>query len=139
MGSSNCDREIIKRSMNLIIADDSAVLLARLVEFAKRAGHNVVATCKTADEVVLLCEQHVPDLAIVDVVMPNSSPSGYANGYDAALEIRKKQTANRVLLLTSATVGERRMKELCELGIDYWAKPIREKAFVDRIAQIAAS
>jgi len=68
----------------VIVADDSAVIREGVVRILGAGGANVVAQARTADELLTLVDEHVPDLAIVDIRMPPSDTAGLR----AAVRIR---------------------------------------------------
>jgi DNA-binding NarL/FixJ family response regulator len=63
----------------------------------ERAGMEVVAEAADGLEAVRLAEKHKPDVAVLDVVMPN------LNGLDAARQIMQKVPSTRTALLTMQT------------------------------------
>ncbi len=68
----------------MIVADDSAVIREGVVRILGAGGADVVAQARTADELLTLVDEHVPDLAIVDIRMPPSDTAGLR----AAVRIR---------------------------------------------------
>ncbi len=80
----------------IVIADDVSSERQLIQKVLTDAGHTVVAT---ADGVSALAavEEHTPDLAILDVVMPGKS------GFDVCRAIKKSESVGEVpvILLTS--------------------------------------
>ena len=70
--------------MRVIVADDSAVIREGVVRILGESGADVVAQARTADELLALVDDLVPDLAIVDIRMPPSDTAGLR----AAVRIR---------------------------------------------------
>ena len=68
----------------MIVADDSAVIREGVVRILGEGGADVVAQARTADELLSLVDDLVPDLAIVDIRMPPSDTAGLR----AAVRIR---------------------------------------------------
>jgi DNA-binding NarL/FixJ family response regulator len=68
----------------VIVADDSAVIREGVVRILGEGGADVVAQARTADELLSLVDDLVPDLAIVDIRMPPSDTAGLR----AAVRIR---------------------------------------------------
>jgi DNA-binding NarL/FixJ family response regulator len=56
--------------MRIVIAEDSAVVRAGLVEILADSGHEVVAAVGNADDLLAAVDEHHPDAAVVDVRMP---------------------------------------------------------------------
>jgi DNA-binding NarL/FixJ family response regulator len=71
-------------AVRVIVADDSAVIREGVVRILGAGGADVVAQARTADELLTLVDEHVPDLAIVDIRMPPSDTAGLR----AAVRIR---------------------------------------------------
>lgn len=70
--------------MRVIVADDSAVIREGVVRILAAGGADVVAQARTADELLALVDELVPDLAVVDIRMPPSDTAGLR----AAVRIR---------------------------------------------------
>jgi DNA-binding NarL/FixJ family response regulator len=68
----------------VIVADDSAVIREGVVRILGEGGADVVAQARTADELLALVDDLVPDLAVVDIRMPPSDTAGLR----AAVRIR---------------------------------------------------
>lgn len=70
--------------MRVIVADDSAVIREGVVRILGNSGADVVGQARTADELLSLVEELVPDLAVIDIRMPPSDTGGLR----AAVRIR---------------------------------------------------
>jgi DNA-binding NarL/FixJ family response regulator len=70
--------------MRVIVADDSAVIREGVVRILTEGGADVVAQARTADELLALVDELVPDIAVVDIRMPPSDTAGLR----AAVRIR---------------------------------------------------
>jgi len=69
--------------MRIVIAEDSAVVRAGLVEILADRGHEVVAAVGNAEDLRAAVDEHQPDVTVVDVRMP----PGYTDeGLRAAIE-----------------------------------------------------
>jgi DNA-binding NarL/FixJ family response regulator len=71
-------------AMRVIVADDSAVIREGVVNILGTGGATVVGQARTADELLALVDELVPDLAVVDIRMPPSDTAGLR----AAVRIR---------------------------------------------------
>ena len=58
------------RSARILVAEDEAIIRLDLVEMLKDAGYTVVAEATNGVEAISLAKLHEPDLAILDVKMP---------------------------------------------------------------------
>lgn len=94
--------------MRLIIAEDSVLLRAGLERLLIDAGHEIVASLGTAEELVYKASSLQPDLAIVDVRMP---PTFTDEGIRAATLLRAQHPDVAILVL-SQYVEERYASEL---------------------------
>jgi DNA-binding NarL/FixJ family response regulator len=56
--------------MRIVIAEDSAVVRAGLVEILADRGHEVVAAVGNAEDLLVAVDEHQPDVTVVDVRMP---------------------------------------------------------------------
>ncbi len=94
--------------MRLMIAEDSVLLRAGLERLLTDAGHEIVASIGTADDLVRLALELAPDLSIIDVRMP---PTFTDEGIRAAVQLRQQSPDTPVLVL-SQYVEERYASEL---------------------------
>jgi serine/threonine-protein kinase PknK len=86
--------------LDLVLADDAALMRQALAELLERAGMHVVAQAGNAPSLLHAVERHQPDVAIIDIRMP---PTQHAEGIRAALHIRQQFPAVGILLLSTYT------------------------------------
>src|SRR5947207_15575021 len=83
--------------MRIVIAEDSAVVRAGLVEILADRGHQVVAAVGDAEARLAAVDEHQPDVTVVDVRMP----PGYTDeGLRAAIAIRRDHPGIGVLVFS---------------------------------------
>ena len=83
--------------MRIVIAEDSAVVRAGLVEILADSGHEVVAAVGNADDLIAAVHERHPHAAVVDVRMP----PGYTDeGLRAAIAIRREHPTTGVLVFS---------------------------------------
>jgi DNA-binding NarL/FixJ family response regulator len=83
--------------MRIVIAEDSAVVRAGLVEILADRGHDVVAAVGDAEALRAAVGEHLPDVTVVDVRMP----PGYTDeGLRAAIAIRRDHPGVGVLVFS---------------------------------------
>jgi DNA-binding NarL/FixJ family response regulator len=83
--------------MRIVIAEDSAVVRAGLVEILADRGHDVAAAVGDAEALRAAVAEHHPDVAVVDVRMP----PGYTDeGLRAAIAIRRDHPGIGVLVFS---------------------------------------
>ena len=129
--------------MRIVIAEDSAMIRAGLVEVLAKYGHEVVADVGDAETLRAAIERHHPDVTVVDVRMP----PGYTDeGLRAAIALRRDYPGLGVLVF-SQYIETRYAADLlgaasgqAAAGVGYLLKDrvadVRE--FVDALSRIAA-
>jgi DNA-binding NarL/FixJ family response regulator len=80
------------------LADDSVLLREGIAALLEEAGFDVVGQAGTAEDLLTLIDEALPDVAIVDIRMP---PTKTDEGLQAAREIRRRQPRIGVLILSS--------------------------------------
>jgi DNA-binding NarL/FixJ family response regulator len=83
--------------MRVIVADDSAVIREGVVRILGAGGASIVGQARSADELLSLVDELVPDLAVVDIRMPPSDTGGLR----AAVRIRDDYRGRVGVLLLS--------------------------------------
>lgn len=105
--------------LRLVIADDESIIRLDLKETLQRMGHEVIAEAGDGRTAVDLVRRHRPDLAILDVKMPE------VDGVDAAKEISAERLAP-VLLLTAYSQQDL-VRRAMDAGVfAYVVKPFTE-------------
>jgi response regulator NasT len=105
--------------LRVVIADDESIIRLDLKETLQRMGHEVIAEAGDGKTAVELVRRHKPDLAILDVKMPEM------DGVDAAKEISNERLAP-VLLLTAYSQQDL-VRRAMEAGVfAYVVKPFTE-------------
>jgi DNA-binding NarL/FixJ family response regulator len=123
MSQDDADR----RAVRIVLAEDSLLLREGLVRLFDEAGFVTVGAYGDADALLAEVAELQPDLAVLDVRMP---PTFRDEGVRAALELRRRQPAVGILLL-SQYVEETYAVELLaagDSGVGYLLK--------DRLASI---
>ena len=129
--------------MQIVIAEDSAVVRAGLAEILADRGHEVVAAVGNAADLLAAVAEHHPDAAVVDVRMP----PGYTDeGLRAAITIRRDHPQTGVLVF-SQYIETRYTADLLgaasgrgAAGVGYLLKDrvADVSEFVDALARVAA-
>jgi DNA-binding NarL/FixJ family response regulator len=129
--------------MRIVIAEDSAMIRAGLVEVLIKYGHDVVADVGDAEALRAAIERHRPDVAVVDVRMP----PGYTDeGLRAAIALRRDYPGLGVLVF-SQYIETRYAADLlgaasgqAAAGVGYLLKDrvADVSEFVDALSRIAA-
>ena len=83
--------------MRVVVADDSLLVRAGIVSLLRDAGIDVVAQASNADELLRDVDEHLPDVAIVDIRMP---PDFTDEGVRAAQELRARHPGIAIVILS---------------------------------------
>jgi DNA-binding NarL/FixJ family response regulator len=84
--------------LRVALADDSVLLREGIAALLEESGFHVVGQAGTADDLLALIDEALPDVAIVDIRMP---PTKTDEGLQAAREIRRRHQRIGVLILSS--------------------------------------
>jgi DNA-binding NarL/FixJ family response regulator len=85
--------------MRVVIADDSALLREGLSRLLAEAGVEVCASVPDAESLMTAVDEHVPDVAVVDIRM---APTYTHEGAAAAVQLRADHPSLGILLLSQA-------------------------------------
>lgn len=114
-------------SLRILIADDESLRVMSLKGQLETLGHKVVAEASNGKEAVRLAEELRPDLAILDIKMPEM------DGIEAARQI----TATRpipIILLTAYSERELAERAASANVSAYLMKPVSEQDLLPAIA-----
>lgn len=121
----------ILRDVRILIAEDETIIRLDLRDLLERSGHEVVAEARDGVEAVALAREHEPELAVMDVKMPN------LDGIEAAKRILEERPIPIVML--TAYGQEELVGRAVEAGVfGYLVKPFREQDLVPAIATARA-
>jgi len=125
--------------MRIVIAEDDSLLREGLALLLKAEGLDVVSTVANATDFLTAIDEHVPDVAIVDVRM---SPTHTDEGIVAAVEARRRQPGLAVLVL-SAYVEQAFVTDLFTTGSARLGYLLKERVgrveeFLDALRRVAA-
>ena len=114
-------------SVIYIVEDDSNIREIETIAL-KNSGH-IVQSFETAKEFYRRVEERVPDLVILDVMLPDES------GYDIVKRIRKTPAIKRVpvIMVTAKTQEIDMIKGLDDGADDYIKKPFSIMELISRV------
>ena len=113
-------------AVRILVAEDETIIRLDLVEMLQRAGLDVCAEARDGEEAVALAREHGPDLAIMDVKMPN------LDGIEAARRILDERPIP-IVMLTAYGQSEL-VARAVEAGVfGYLVKPFREQDLLPAI------
>ncbi len=116
----------------LIVDDSEVVLMSEQMIFRGGNGKYDVIVARDGDEAVVKATEELPDLILMDVVMPRM------NGFDACREIRSQKATQAIPIIMVTTRGE---ADQVETGYargcnDYITKPINAVELVEKIKNL---
>jgi DNA-binding NarL/FixJ family response regulator len=129
--------------MRIVIAEDSAVLRAGLIEVLADRGHEVVAAVGDADALRAAVAEHHPDVTVVDVRMP---PTHTDEGLRAAVALRRDHPGLGVLVFSQyietsyaeELLGARSRGGAAGVGYLLKDRVVDVAEFTDALARVAA-
>jgi len=117
----------------VLIVDDSPSQLVGIKKIVEGLGHEVI-TAEDGASGVEVAKRELPDLVLMDVVMPN------LNGFQATRQISKDPTTCHipVILVTTKDQDTDRMWGMRQGAKAYLTKPIKESELESTINQFLA-
>jgi DNA-binding response OmpR family regulator len=119
----------MKRSV--LVVDDEPNIVLSLEFLLKQAGYEV-RVARSGEAAVKAVAERVPDLVVLDVMMPT------LDGYHVCETIRAdpKLRSVRILMLTAKSRDVEREKALALGADDYITKPFSTRELVERVKTI---
>ncbi len=117
---------------SIIVIDDDPYVRDVVAAALRLYGKYQVYEASDGDEGLSLCIDHAPDLAIVDVSMPQM------NGYQVVRALRGDPATSHmpIIMLTARTMPRDRMTGLYSGADLYLEKPVRPLQLIEAIAQV---
>ena len=117
----------------ILVIDDDVNLLKMLDLMLQRAGHQVVLAADGAEGIEMAVKDP-PDLAIVDVMMPEMS------GHEICRQLRARPATveTPILILTARSQPADREAALQSGATDYMAKPVSPKDLAAKVDELLA-
>ncbi|HKR99545.1 MAG TPA: response regulator [Candidatus Dormibacteraeota bacterium] len=115
----------------VLVADDDEDILALVSLQLERAEMDVIRA-SNGDEALALALEHVPDLAVLDVMMPG------LNGYQVVEKLRHEDRTHPIpLILLTARAGGADAKYGYQVGADdYIKKPFSPHELRERVQSL---
>lgn len=115
----------------IVVADDDADIRDLVVFKLQQSGHEVVSVADGA-AAVEACREHLPDLAVLDVMMPGMS------GFDACRALRQEPAlAGIPVILLTARAQESDIEQGFNVGADdYVVKPFSPRELASRVTAV---
>jgi DNA-binding response OmpR family regulator len=117
----------------ILVADDDEDILALIEVRLELAGYEVV-TARNGAEALRLAQEHLPDLAVLDVMMPG------LDGYEVTRELRRLDATSKlpVILLTALAQESDVARGLAAGADDYVKKPFDARDLRTRVQRLLA-
>ncbi len=117
----------------ILIADDQSAIRNMLAELLKSRGYDC-HLAENGEEAVRMAKEVVPDLIIMDVMMP------LKNGFEAAREIKgtPESAAAPILFLTARGQAQDEQAARDAGGAGFMAKPFSPKLVLAKIVELLA-
>ena len=114
----------------ILIVDDSPTETFRFKEILTKHGYEVLDASTGADGVTL-AESALPDLILIDVVMPG------VNGFQATRQITRAEKTKHIPIIIVSTKDQAtdRVWGKRQGARDYLTKPVEEEALIEVIKQ----
>lgn len=122
------DNEYLKNK-RILLVDDEQALLDMVVSILKAEGFCKIAAAKSAGEALALAEAFQPELAVLDVMLPDG------DGF-SLMEQLKKTGEYPILFLTARGEEEDKFRGFGLGADDYLVKPFLPKELIFRILAI---
>jgi twitching motility two-component system response regulator PilH len=115
----------------ILVVDDSPTERHVLSELLGQNGYQVM-TAENGDEGVDKARKHLPDLILMDVVMPGM------NGYQATRTLSRDETTRRIPVIVCTSKGQEtdRIWGLRQGAVDYLVKPVDPQVLLSKIAAL---
>ena len=115
----------------ILVVDDSPTERHVLVELLTRNGYQVI-TAENGEEGVGKAKKELPDLILMDVVMPG------LNGYQATRTLTRDEATKHIPVIVCTSKGQEtdRIWGLRQGALDYIVKPVNGEDLLAKIAAI---
>lgn len=118
----------------ILVIDDSPTETYRFREILQRNGYDVLEAANGADG-ISVARAHVPDLILMDVVMPG------INGFQATRQLSRGDETKHIPIVIVSTKDQEtdRVWGRRQGARDYLTKPIEEKSLIQVIQQLLSA
>jgi DNA-binding NarL/FixJ family response regulator len=118
--------------LRVLLADDHGIVRRGLRSLLEDAGISVVAEAADGLETLRLCEEHRPDLLILDIGMPK------LNGIEVAARVQKSDHAPRVLILSMHSDESYILRALASGARAYLLKDATDEDLLPAVRAVAS-
>ena len=120
-----------KRNRTILLVEDDVDLVELVTHWLEREGYVVHPIADGRDALALLAADPLPDLVLLDVMIP------HVTGFEVLQKLRAEaRTRSLPVVMMTSFSRERDVARGRELGAnDYIIKPLMELEFLDRVAR----
>jgi twitching motility two-component system response regulator PilH len=115
----------------ILVVDDSPIERLVLTELLSKAGYSVI-TADCGERAIEVAKQEIPDLILMDVVMPG------INGYQATRTIAREPATRHIPIIMCTSKGQVTDKiwGMRQGARDYMVKPVHGATLLAKIAEL---
>ena len=115
----------------ILVVDDSPTERHVLVDLLTKNGYQVI-TAESGEEGVEKAKKELPDLVLMDVVMPG------LNGYQATRTLTREESTKHIPIIVCTSKGQETDKiwGLRQGAQDYLVKPVNGEELLSKIAAL---
>ncbi|HEX2396195.1 MAG TPA: response regulator [Bacteroidales bacterium] len=120
------------KQSRILVIDDSTTNIVLLEAILTEKGY-LIETALNAKEAFLRIEKQIPDLILLDLLMPKVS------GFDFLQELRKKESTRKtpVIVISAINTDDENAKRINDLeAVDFIRKPIDIQYLVSKVKEI---
>lgn len=114
----------------VLIVDDAAFMRMIIRDIISKSGYQVVAEAENGIEAVDMYNEHVPDLVIMDITMPQM------DGIEAVRQIMQRDSNARIIMCSA--MGQQSMViESIKAGAkDFIVKPFQAERIIEAVRKV---
>jgi twitching motility two-component system response regulator PilH len=118
----------------ILVVDDSPTERHVLGDLLTRSGYQVIMA-SSGDEAIVKCRAELPDLVLMDVVMPGT------NGFQATRALTRDDATKDIpiIICTTKTMKTDQIWGLRQGAVDYITKPFDHGKLLERISALSTS
>lgn len=119
------------KSFNILVVDDSTTNIVLIDAILSGKGYQI-ETALSAEDAFTRIERKLPDLILLDLLMPKIS------GFDFLERLRKdKKTEKTPVIIVSALTDNENIMKIKKFGtLDFINKPVDIQYLVDKVGEI---
>jgi len=117
----------------VLIVDDSPTETHKISSILDKHGHEVL-TAESGEEGVSAAKQHLPDVVLMDIVMPG------LNGFQATRQLSKNESTSHipVIIVTTKDLESDRLWGMRQGAKGYLTKPVEDATLLKTINEVLA-